>query len=87
MESKTFSLELGDLMAKLEKNRQKAEMQQEDHQELKKEVRHNKDENLHNHYVLERATEEKLQQMADKVETTHKEREKHIKIDVEEMKK
>ena len=34
-----------------------------------------------------RATEEKLKQMADKVETTDKEREKHIKKDMEEMKK
>ena len=32
-------------------------------------------------------TEDKLQQMADKIEMTDKEREKHIKIDMEEMKK
>ena len=87
MESKTFSLELGDLMTKLEKIDKNLKCSEEDHQELKKEVRHIKDEILHNHYILERATEEKLQQMADKVETTHKEREKHIKIDMEEMKK
>ena len=37
--------------------------------------------------VLARATEKKLQQMADKVDTTDKEREKHTKKDMEEMKK
>ena len=46
-----------------------------------------KNENLDNYYVLARATDEKLQQMADKVETTDKEREKHIKKDMKEMKK
>ena len=87
MESKTTSLELGDLMAKLEQIDKKLKCSKEDRQELKKEVRHNKGDNLHNYYVLARATEEKLQQMADKVETTDKEREKHIKIDMEEIKK
>ena len=42
---------------------------------------------LDNHYVLARATEEKLQHISDKVETTDKEREKHIMKDMEEMKK
>ena len=53
----------------------------------KKEVRHIKNENLDNYYVLARATEEKLQQMADKVERTDKERENYIKTAMEEMKK
>ena len=87
MESKTTSLELGDLMAKLEQIDKKLKCSEEDRQELKKEVRHNKNENLDNYFVLARAREEKLQQMADKVETTDKEREKHIKIDMVEMKK
>ena len=50
-------------------------------------MRHNKSENLDNYFVLARSTEEKLQQMSDKVNTTDKEREKHIKKDMEEMKK
>ena len=44
-------------------------------------MRHNRNENLDNYYVLARATEEKLQQMS---ETRRK---KHIKKDMEEMKK
>ena len=68
MEAKTFSLELGDLMAKLEQVEKKLKCSKEDRQELKKELRHNKNENLDNYYVLARATEEKLQQMADKVD-------------------
>ena len=74
-------------MAKLEQIDKKLKCSEKDGQELKKEVRHNKDENLDNYYVLARAMERKLQQMADKVETTDKEREKHIKIDMEERKK
>ena len=87
MESKATSLELGDLMAKLEQIDKKLKCSEEDRQELEKEVRHNKNENLYNYFVLARATEEKLQQMADKVEKTDKEREKQIKIDMVEMKK
>ena len=87
MESKRPSLELADLMANLERIDKKLKCSEEDRQELKKEARHNKNENLDNNYFLAGATEEKLQQMADKVETTDKEREKHIKKDMEEMKK
>ena len=87
MESKTTSFELGDLMAKLEQIDENLKCSEEDRKELKKEVRHNKNENLDNYYVLVRATEEKLQQMANKAETTDKEREKHIKKDMEQMKK
>ena len=54
---------------------------------MKKEIKHNKNENRDNYYDLARATEKKLQQMSDKVETTDKEQEKHIKKDMEEMKK
>ena len=87
MESKTTSLELGDLIAKLEQNGKKLKCSEKDRQELKKEVRHNKNENLDNYYVLGKATEEKLQHMVDKIETTDKEREKYIKRDMEEMRK
>ena len=61
MESKRISLELGDLMAKLEQIDKKLILSKEDRHKLKKEVRHNKRENLENYYVLARATEEKLQ--------------------------
>ena len=73
MDSKTASLKLGDLMAKLEQIDKTLKCSEEGRLELKKEVRHNKNENLDNYYVLARATEEKLQQRADKVETTDKE--------------
>ena len=49
-------------------------------------MRYNKNENLDNYFNLVRATEEKLQQMSEKVEATDKEREKNIKKDVQEMK-
>ena len=52
-----------------------------------KKVRHNKNEYPDKYFVLASATEEKLQQMSDKVEATDKEREKHIKNDMEEMRK
>ena len=60
---------------------------EEDRQELTKEIRHNQNENLDNYYVLARVTGEKLQQIWDKVETTDKEREKHIKKVMEDKKK
>ena len=74
-------------MAELEQIDKKLKCSEEDRQELKKEVPHIKNENLDNYYVLARATGEKLQQMADKVETNNKEREKHIKKDMKEMKR
>ena len=74
-------------MAELEQIDKKLKCSEEDRQEQKREVRHIKNENLDNYYVLARATEEKLQQMADKVETNNKEREKHTKKDMKEMKR
>ncbi|XP_063725751.1 uncharacterized protein LOC134853671 [Symsagittifera roscoffensis] len=85
--SKTTSVELGDLKTKLNKKDKKLKCSEEDRQELKKEIRHNKNENLESYYVLAKATEEKLQQMSDEVETTDKERGKYIKKDMDEMKK
>ena len=75
-ESRAPSVELGDLMTKLEHIDKKLKCSDE---ELKKELRHNKNENLDNYYILARATEEKLKQMANKVEMTIKEREKMSK--------
>ena len=49
------SLELGDLMAKLEQIDKKLKCSEEDRQMLKKEIRHNKNENLDNCFNLARA--------------------------------
>ena len=78
-QEKTTSLELGDLMAKLEQTVKKLKCSEEDRQMLKKQIRYNKNENLDNCFNLARATEEKLQQMSEKVEATDKERERHQK--------
>ena len=59
-------------MVTLEQIDKKLKCSEEDRQTLKREVRHNKNENLDNYCVLARATEEKLQQMVDKVEMTDK---------------
>ena len=53
---------------------------------IKKELRYNKHEYLDNYFNLARATEEKLQQMSDKVEATDEDRDKNIKKDMQEMK-
>ena len=45
-----------------------------------------KNEYLDNYFKLARATEEKLQQMSDKVEPTDRDREKNIKKDMQEKK-
>ena len=74
-------------MSKLEQINKKLKPSEENHQELKKELRHKKNENLDSYFALARATEEELQQMANKVETTDKEREKHIKRNMEEIKR
>ena len=50
-------------------------------------MRYNKHENLDNYFNLARATEEKNQQMSDKVNATDEEREKNIKKDLQLMKK
>ena len=83
---KKTSLELGDLMAKLEQIDKKLMCSEEDRQMLKKEIRYIKNENLDNCFNLARATEEKLQQMSEKVEATDKDRERRIKKDMQEMK-
>ena len=86
-DSRAPSVELGDLMTKMEQIDKKLKSSDEDYQELKNYFRNKKTENLDNYYVLARATEEKPQQIADKVETTDKEREKIVKKDIEKMKK
>ena len=84
---KTTSLELGDLMAKLDQIDKRLKHSQEDREVIKKELRYNKHEYLDNYYNLARATEEKLQQMSDKVEATDREQDKNIKKDMQEIKK
>ena len=54
---------------------------------MRKELRHNKNENLDNYSTLARTTEEKLQQMVERVETADKERGMLIKKDMDEMKR
>ena len=63
----TTLLELGDLMAKLDQIDKKLRHSEEDREVIKKELRYNKNEYLDNYFNLARATEEKLQQMSDKV--------------------
>ena len=82
----TTTLELSDLMAKLDQIDEKLKHSEEDRNVIKKEMRHNKHEYLDNYFHLARATEEKLQKMSDKVETTDEEREKNIRKDMQEMK-
>ena len=76
--SRAPSVDRADLMTKLEQIDKKLKCGEENRQE-KKELRHNKSEYLDNYFVLASSTEERLQQMADKVNTTDGEREKHIK--------
>ena len=82
----TTPLELGDLMAKLDQIDRKLKDSKEDRETIKKQLRYNKHEYLDNYFILARATEEKLQQMSDKVEATEGERDKNIKKDMQEMK-
>ena len=82
----TISLELGDLMAKLDQIDKRLKHSEEDREVIKKELRYNKHEYLDNYFNLAKATEEKLQQMSDKVDATDGERGKNIKKDMQEMK-
>ena len=82
----TATLELGDLMAKLDQIDKKLKHSEEDRDKIRKEIRNNKHEYLDSYFNLARATEEKLQQMSDKVDTTDEERDKNIRKDMQEMK-
>ena len=82
----TTSLELGDLMAKLDQIDKRLKHSEEDREVIKKELRNNKPEYLDNYFNLAKATEEKLQQMSDKVDATDGERGKNITKDMQEMK-
>ena len=82
----TTTLELGDLMAKLDQIDKKLKHSEEDRDVIRKELRNNKHEYLNSYFNLAKATEERLQQMSDKVDTTDGERDKNIKKDMQEMK-
>ena len=82
----TTTLELGDLMAKLDQIDKKLKHSEEDREVIKKGLRYNKHEYLDNYFNLARATAEKIQQMSDKVNATDEEREKNIKKDLQQMK-
>ena len=82
----TTTLELSDLMAKLDQIDEKLKHSEEDRNVIRKEMRNNKHEYLDNYFHLARATEEKLQQMSGKIHTTNGERDKNIRKDMREMK-
>ena len=73
-------------MAKLDQIDKKLKRSEEDRDVIRKEIRNNKQEYLDSYFNLARATEERLQQMSDKVDTTDEERDKNIKKDMQEMK-
>ena len=82
----TATLELGDLMAKLDQIDEKLKHSEDDRDVIRKEIRNNKHDYLDSYFHLARATEEKLQQMSDKIDTTDEERDKNIRKDMREMK-
>ena len=73
-------------MAKLDQIHKKLKHSEEDKDVIRSEVRNNKHEYLDSYFNLARATEERLQLMSDKVDTTDKERDKNIRKDMQEMK-
>ena len=73
-------------MAKLDQIDKRLKHSEEDREVIKKELRYNKHEYLDNYFNLPKATEEKVQQMSDKVDATDGERGKNIKRDLQEMK-
>ena len=73
-------------MAKLDQIDEKLKHSEEDRNVIRKEMRNNQHEYLDSYFHLARATEEKLQQMSDKVDTTDGERVKNIRKDMREMK-
>ena len=83
----TIPLELGHLMAKLDQIDKKLKDSEEDREAIKKKLRYNKHEYLNNYFNLARASEEKLQQMSNKMEATDEDRDKNIKKDMQELKK
>ena len=82
----TAALELGDLMTKLNQIDKKPKYSEEDRNLIKKELKYNKHEYLDSHFNLAKATDERLQQMSDKVDATNEERDKNFKKDMQQLK-
>ena len=82
----TAALELGDLMTKLNQIDKKLKYSEEDRNLIKKKLKYNKHEYLDSHFNLAKATDERLQQMSDKVDATNEERDKNIKKDMQQLK-
>ena len=82
----TTTLELGNLMAKLHQINKELKHSEEDRDLIRKELRNLKHEYLDSYFNLAKATEERLQQMSDKVDTTDEERDQNIKKDMQEIK-
>ena len=80
------TLELGDLMAKLNQIDKKLKHSEEDREVIRKELRYNKHEYLDSYFNLAKATDERLKEMTDKVETTNEERDRNIKKDMQQLK-
>ena len=80
------TIELGDLLAKLNQIDKRLKHSEEDREVIKKELRYNKHEYLDSYFNLAKATDERLKEMSDKVEATNEEREKNIKTDMQQMK-
>ena len=80
------TIELGDLMAKLNQIDKKLKHSEEDREVIRKELRYNKHEYLDSYFNLAKATDERLKEMSDKVETTNEERDKNIKKDMQQLK-
>ena len=82
----TATLELGDLMTKLNQIDKKLKYSEEDRDLIRKELKYNKHEYLDSYFNLAKATDERLQQMSDKVDATNEERDKNIERDMQQLK-
>ena len=82
----TATLELGDLMTKLNQIDKQLKYSEEDRDLIRKELKYNKHEYLDSYFNLAKATDERLQQMSDKVDATNEERDKNIKRDMQQLK-
>ena len=82
----TDTLELGDLMTKLSQIDKKLKYSEEDRDLIRKELKYNKHEYLDSYFNLAKATDERLQQMSDKVDATNEERDRNIKKDMQQLK-
>ena len=80
------TIELGDLMAKLNQIDKKLKHSDEDREVIRKELRYNKHEYLDSYFNLAKATDERLKEMSDKVDATNEERDKNIKKDMQQLK-